>query len=423
MNSEKKELLESQHTRQAKTIIDLPLLSLGGVSANNLPKTTFKIGEKPLRASSKLSYSPEQHHSANNASFNYDATPVRNRPQSSKEHNHHHHHHNHTNGKILDFKFPIIANAHRNANMTTQPAAPIVLNTKLFSENLSLEDINIHKKETTNETITLLNNSTTLGDISSHHSIKSPVSKIKILPRTTTINNQKVELNSNLNESQQNLNGNSQFMKHNESSQNFLNNNQNSTSEKDLHLNMIYSSEKEALLRELEFKTTVGTGTFGRVMMVKIINKNQYYALKLMSIVDIIKRKQVQHVKNEKAILESIKHAHPFIVELYWTHHDSKHLYLLFEYIAGGELFSHLRQKNRFEPREAVFYACEIVCALEYLHSKSIVYRDLKPENILLDKEGHIKLTDMGFAKICHDKTYTLCGTPEYLAPEVFFIK
>lgn len=136
-----------------------------------------------------------------------------------------------------------------------------------------------------------------------------------------------------------------------------------------------------------------------------------------MPIVQIIKRKQVQHVKNEKNILENLNH--PFIVKLYWTSHDRKHLYLMLEYVPGGELFSLLRTKKRLELKAAVFYACEIVCALEYLHLRSIVYRDLKPENILLDIEGHIKLADMGFSKKIVDKTYTLCGTPEYLAPEV----
>lgn len=181
------------------------------------------------------------------------------------------------------------------------------------------------------------------------------------------------------------------------------------------------SEEKERLIKEFDLRTTVGTGTFGRVMMVKSTSLNKCFALKMMSIVDIVRRKQIQHVKNEKQILEGIR-AHPFLVKLFWTHHDLKHLYFLFEFVPGGELFSLLRQKVRFETKEAVFYSCEIVCALEYLHSKNIVYRDLKPENILLDKEGHIKLTDLGFAKKCYDKTYTLCGTPEYLAPEVDFI-
>jgi len=95
-------------------------------------------------------------------------------------------------------------------------------------------------------------------------------------------------------------------------------------------------------------------------------------------------------------------------------------LYLLFEYVQGGELFSHLRAAGRFATKTARFYAAEIVLALEYLHQQKIVYRDLKPENLLLDHKGHIKVTDFGFAKVVPDnRTFTLCGTPEYLAPEV----
>lgn len=92
---------------------------------------------------------------------------------------------------------------------------------------------------------------------------------------------------------------------------------------------------------------------------------------------------------------------------------------MLFEYVCGGELFSYLRNAGRFTASSGNFYATEIVSALEYLHSKFVVYRDLKPENLLLDKEGHLKITDFGFAKKLTDRTWTLCGTPEYLAPEI----
>jgi len=94
-------------------------------------------------------------------------------------------------------------------------------------------------------------------------------------------------------------------------------------------------------------------------------------------------------------------------------------LYLLFEYVCGGELFSHLRRAGKFSNEVAKFFAGEIVLALEHMHLYDIVYRDLKPENLLIDSSGHIKITDFGFAKIVHDRTWTLCGTPEYLAPEI----
>jgi serine/threonine protein kinase len=92
------------------------------------------------------------------------------------------------------------------------------------------------------------------------------------------------------------------------------------------------------------------------------------------------------------------------------------------DFLNGGELFYHLRTKGRFTEQHAKFYLSQIVLALEFLHSKKIIYRDLKPENIVLDKSGYIKLTDFGLAKenIGDDvTTQTFCGTPEYLAPEI----
>lgn len=92
------------------------------------------------------------------------------------------------------------------------------------------------------------------------------------------------------------------------------------------------------------------------------------------------------------------------VVFRFWTHHDERFLYMLMDYVPGGELFSYLRSRGRFSNATGLFYTSEIVCAIEYLHSKDIVYRDLKPENILLDSEGHIRLTDFGFAKKLSDR-------------------
>lgn len=170
-------------------------------------------------------------------------------------------------------------------------------------------------------------------------------------------------------------------------------------------------------LDDLDTISTVGTGTFGRVFLVKDKKSRAFYALKAMKIPDVIRLKQEQHVHNEKEVLTEVNH--PFLIRLFWTHHDDCLLYMLMDYVPGGELFSYLRSRGRFSNTTGLFYSTEIVCAIEYLHSKEIVYRDLKPENILLDSEGHIRLTDFGFAKKLSDRTWTLCGTPEYLAPEV----
>jgi len=92
---------------------------------------------------------------------------------------------------------------------------------------------------------------------------------------------------------------------------------------------------------------------------------------------------------------------------------------MLLEYVAGGELFTYLRSAHKFENDKALFYAVEIVSALAHCHELDIIYRDMKPENVLIDVNGHVKLTDFGFAKKVKDRTWTLCGTPEYLAPEI----
>ena len=93
-----------------------------------------------------------------------------------------------------------------------------------------------------------------------------------------------------------------------------------------------------------------------------------------------------------------------FFVPRYWAQHDDKFLYMLLEFVCGGELFSYLRNAGRFSNNTSRFYASEIICAIDYLHSKDIVYRDLKPENLLLDINGHLKLTDFGFAKKLEDR-------------------
>lgn len=143
----------------------------------------------------------------------------------------------------------------------------------------------------------------------------------------------------------------------------------------------------------------------------------------------VIKLKQIDHVRHERAILGEVS-GHPFITNLLASFSDRDSLYLLLDYVPGGELFSYLRKFRRFDEKMARFYAAEIVLVLEYLHEQQggVAYRDLKPENLLLDEEGHIKLVDFGFAKRLGGRdgaseTYTLCGTPEYLAPEVIHNK
>ncbi|CAF1034956.1 unnamed protein product [Brachionus calyciflorus] len=175
---------------------------------------------------------------------------------------------------------------------------------------------------------------------------------------------------------------------------------------------------KNVKLDDFELDRTIGTGSFGRVIIVYLKkDKTQRYAMKMLKKENIVKMKQVEHTLNEKKILSSIDF--PFIVKLAYSFKDTTNLYMVLEYVSGGEMFTHLRKTGRYSEENACFYAAQIVLTFEYLHYLNIIYRDLKPENVLYDPNGYIKITDFGFAKIIKDRTWTLCGTPEYLAPEI----
>ena len=170
---------------------------------------------------------------------------------------------------------------------------------------------------------------------------------------------------------------------------------------------------------QFEVVRTVGTGSFSRVLLAKHRATGTPVALKTMNKADVIKSSQVTRVYYEKSILRLVQS--PFVVGFLGTFQDAAHLYLALEYISGGELFKLMIDNDRFSEQQCLFYAAEIAFALSDLHEINCVYRDLKPENILITSTGHVKLTDFGCAKIMnfHTRTFTLCGTPEYLAPEV----
>ena len=169
-------------------------------------------------------------------------------------------------------------------------------------------------------------------------------------------------------------------------------------------------------LSQLEILRLIGRGSFGKVCLVKRCGGEGVYALKSLKKEHLIRHSEVEHTLAERLILARIRH--PFIVRLESAFQDSTRLFLLLEFVNGGELFTHLRNSGHFSPTRVRLYAAEIACALSYLHQHNIIYRDLKLENILLDQEGHIVLTDFGLSKIGKDGK-TFCGTPEYLAPEV----
>ncbi|KAH6910317.1 AGC/PKA protein kinase [Coprinopsis sp. MPI-PUGE-AT-0042] len=170
-------------------------------------------------------------------------------------------------------------------------------------------------------------------------------------------------------------------------------------------------------LNDFNILRTLGTGSFGRVHLVRSKHNLRFYAIKVLNKGRIVKMKQVEHTNNEMSMLESVQH--PFIINLWGSFQDTSNLYMVMDFVPGGELFTLLRRSNRFPDPVAKFYAAEVALALNYLHVLDIVYRDLKPENILLNVDGHIKIADFGFAKHCPTTAWTLCGTPDYLAPEI----
>ncbi|PLB47824.1 camp-dependent protein kinase catalytic subunit PkaC1 [Aspergillus steynii IBT 23096] len=170
-------------------------------------------------------------------------------------------------------------------------------------------------------------------------------------------------------------------------------------------------------LEDFALQRTLGTGSFGRVHLVQSKHNHRFYAIKVLKKAQVVKMKQIEHTNDERRMLNRVRH--PFLVTLWGTWQDSRNLYMVMDFVEGGELFSLLRKSQRFPNPVAKFYAAEVTLALEYLHSQQIIYRDLKPENLLLDRHGHLKITDFGFAKEVPDITWTLCGTPDYLAPEV----
>ncbi|XP_043213337.1 ribosomal protein S6 kinase beta-1-like [Amphibalanus amphitrite] len=176
--------------------------------------------------------------------------------------------------------------------------------------------------------------------------------------------------------------------------------------------------------KDFELRKVLGKGGYGKVFQVKKISGKyvgKVFAMKVLKKATIVRnQKDTAHTKAERNILEAVKH--PFIVDLMYAFQTGGKLYLILEYLSGGELFMHLEREGIFMEDTASFYLSEIILALEHLHLQGIIYRDLKPENILLDATGHVKLTDFGLCKESIQDglvTHTFCGTIEYMAPEI----
>ena len=172
---------------------------------------------------------------------------------------------------------------------------------------------------------------------------------------------------------------------------------------------------------DFESLRVLGRGTYGKVVQARKRGTGQLYALKIMRKEDVLTRNQVRHTLTERHVLQSVRH--PFVIGLQFAFQTADKLYLVLPFMAGGELFFHLRRERTFNEGRVRLYGAEIVLALQELHRHDVVYRDLKPENILLDAEGHVCLSDFGLAKEAvtslDNGASTFCGTPSYMAPEV----
>uniref|UniRef100_A0A8C6AZ65 Ribosomal protein S6 kinase n=4 Tax=Odontoceti TaxID=9722 RepID=A0A8C6AZ65_MONMO len=171
-----------------------------------------------------------------------------------------------------------------------------------------------------------------------------------------------------------------------------------------------------------ELLKVLGQGSFGKVFLVRKVTRpdsGHLYAMKVLKKATLKVRDRVR-TKMERDILADVNH--PFVVKLHYAFQTEGKLYLILDFLRGGDLFTRLSKEVMFTEEDVKFYLAELALGLDHLHSLGIIYRDLKPENILLDEEGHIKLTDFGLSKeaIDHEKkAYSFCGTVEYMAPEV----
>ena len=164
----------------------------------------------------------------------------------------------------------------------------------------------------------------------------------------------------------------------------------------------------------------LGKGSFGEVLLVQLKANNKYYAMKILTKKQVKLRHQEVHTKAERDLMVKINC--PFIVNIKFAFQDEYKLYIITEFMQGGEMFFHLHKEKRFSNEKTRFYIIEIILAIEFLHKNNMLYRDLKPENIMVDASGHIKLTDFGLSKMftkTKEKAFTICGTPQYLAPEI----
>lgn len=170
-------------------------------------------------------------------------------------------------------------------------------------------------------------------------------------------------------------------------------------------------------LQDYKFKTCIGSGSTSVVYLAENVTNHKHYAIKVIQKRDIRDQKEIDHIREERKMLENLNH--PFLIRFHHAFQTGSRLHLILEFANGGDLFGYLLKQKLIPESHCKFYAAEILTALEYLHENGIIFRGLKPEDVLLDSCGHVKLSDFGLAKSVESTSSTFCGSPLYLAPEV----
>ncbi|XP_055909092.1 ribosomal protein S6 kinase alpha-5 [Eupeodes corollae] len=193
-----------------------------------------------------------------------------------------------------------------------------------------------------------------------------------------------------------------------------------------VHSKCTASEEEKVNLSHFQLIRVLGTGAYGKVFLVRKKGGHDHrklYAMKVLRKATVVqKKKTAEHTTTERQVLEAIQQS-PFLVGMHYAFQTDSKLFLILDYVNGGELFTHLYKSEHFPEDDVRIYIAEVILALEHLHKLGIIYRDIKLENILLDGNGHIVLADFGLSKIfkpdSNQRAHSFCGTLEYMAPEI----